>query len=117
MKKFFVIPILLISTLMFSSLFAVTIVSYGVDGSSGNTNVVIKDRNPIIFWEYSGVTTEYIISVSSLSGGLLSGTTIWNVSGSTKTTNTINNITRIECDSSILIEKEEYFFSLALQAC
>ncbi|MFQ3675015.1 MAG: hypothetical protein SNJ64_00535 [Endomicrobiia bacterium] len=116
MKKFFVIPILLILTLMTCSLFAVTIVSYGVDGSSGNTNVVVKSRNPIIFWEYNGVVSEYIVSVSSFSRGLLSGTTVWSVIGSTTTTNTINNITRIECNYSNFLEKEEYFFSITLNS-
>lgn len=117
MKKFFIIPILLILMGMFCSLFAVTIVRYGVDGSSGNTNVIIKEsRKPIIFWEYNGITTEYIISVSSFSSGLLTGTTIWSVLGSTTTTNTINNITRIECNYSDFVEKEEYFFSITLNS-
>jgi len=116
MKKFFVIPTFFVLIEIFCPLLAVEIVSYGVDGSSGNINVVIKNRNPIIFWEYRGTTTNYEIAVSSFSNGLISGTTIWSVSGTTNTTNTINSFTRIECDYPNFIEKEEYFFSITLNS-
>lgn len=90
-------------TLFFLSQFlqSIEIISYGVDGKNYNTNVVIKDRNPIIFFEYDkgSIVRNFEIKLSTTSLGLISATTIWYVNQTTTSINTINNITRIEIPS------------------
>jgi hypothetical protein len=112
MKKIFLSLIFLGSVV--SLLYSVTIESYGVDGSSGNTNVVIKNRHPIIFWKSDIAISQYIIAISSFSSGLQNGTTVWSVIGSTSSANTIDDITRIECDYDSFKENQEYFFSITV---
>lgn len=80
---------------------SIEIISYGVDGKNYNTSVVIKDRNPIIFFEYNkgSIIKNFEIKLSTISSGLLSGSTIWYINQTTTSLNTINNITRIEIPS------------------
>lgn len=77
---------------------SIEIISYGVDGKNYNMNVVIKERNPIIFFEYKegNIVKNFEIKLATTSLGLITGTTIWFVNQTTTSLNTINNITRIE---------------------
>ncbi|MEN3013026.1 MAG: hypothetical protein ABDH23_00200 [Endomicrobiia bacterium] len=81
---------------------AIEIISYGVDGKNYNTDVVIHQRNPVVFFEYieGYVVKNFEIKLSSFSSGLISGSTIWYVNQTTTSLNTLNNITRIEIPST-----------------
>ncbi len=95
---------------------SIEIISYGVDGSSNNVNVIIKDRNPIVFFEYKEgyVVLNYEIKIATIQSGLNVGTTIWYVKNTTSTENTINYITRTEIPRDILKEKTTYFILLSV---
>jgi hypothetical protein len=106
--------IVLVLTLLFiiSPLSSIELLSYGVDGSSNNVNVVIKNRNPIMFFKYreSDVVSYFEIKLSTQSQ-LLPNTTIWYVLSTTSTQNTINYTTRVEIGAQ-LIEETTYYLSI-----
>jgi hypothetical protein len=113
MKKMLIfIFTILISTISYS----IEIISYGVDGSSNNVNVVIKDRNLVAFFEYKEgcVVLNYEIKITTIQSGLNSETTIWYVQKTTSTENTINCITRTEIPRDILEEDTTYFILLSV---
>ncbi|MCX7956446.1 MAG: hypothetical protein N2643_00925 [Endomicrobia bacterium] len=101
--------------LVFNSLYSLEIISYGVDGVNNNKNVVIKNRNPIVFFEYTDAETltKYELKISTFYNGLFSGTTIWFVSQTSSPFNEINNIVRIEIPSMIGLKvKSTYYIML-----
>jgi hypothetical protein len=106
--------IILVLTLLFitSPLSSIELLSYGVDGSSNNVNVVIKNRNPIVFFKYreSDVVSYFEIKLSTQSQ-LLPDTTIWYVLSTTSTQNTINYTTRVEIGAQ-LVEETTYYLSI-----
>ncbi|MFN3550598.1 MAG: hypothetical protein ACK4WJ_02140 [Endomicrobiia bacterium] len=101
----------LITIFFVTTLYALEITSYGVDGSSNNLNVMIKNRNPVLFFEYrkNNVVTHYEIKLATSTQGLTSANTIWYLLGSTTTENTINYIVREEIPASLLSEQTTYF--------
>lgn len=108
---------LFLTLLIFSKLYSIEIISYGVDGKNYNTNVVIKDRNPIIFFEYdkSSIVKNFEIKLSTTSLGLISSTTIWYINQTTTSFNTINNITRIEIPSEVNLKvKTTYYLMITV---
>jgi hypothetical protein len=106
--------IVLVLTLLFivPPLSSIELLSYGVDGSSNNVNVVIKNRNPIVFFKYreSDVVSYFEIKLSTQSQ-LLPNTTIWYVLSTTSTQNTINYTTRVEIGTQ-LVEETTYYLSI-----
>jgi len=92
----------------------IEILSYGVDGSSNNINVVIKNRNPIVFFKYkeTDIVSHFEIKLSS-QPQLLPDTTIWYVLSTTNTQNTINYITRLEIKTP-LVEQTTYYLSISV---
>ncbi len=101
--------------LFFSSqVFPIEIISYGVDGSSNNVNVVIKNRKPIVFFEYGeqDIVSYFEIKLSTQQE-LAASTTIWYVLSTTTSINTINYITRIEIETQ-LMEKTTYYLSISV---
>lgn len=112
MKK---LIIFLAINLFTTSLSSIEIISYGVDGSSNNCNVMIKNRNPIVFFEYSvgDVINYYEIKLATTSSGLISGNTIWYLLSSTTTENTINYMVREEIQTNLL-EQTTYFLLISV---
>ncbi len=106
--------IIVILFLFFSSqVFSIEIISYGVDGSSNNINVVLKNRKPIIFFECRKQDfVSYFEIKLSTQQELTPSTTIWYVL-STTSINTINYITRIEIEPQ-LMEKTTYYLSISV---
>jgi len=106
--------IILVLTLLFiiPPLSSIELLSYGVDGSSNNVNVVIKNRAPIVFFKYreSDVVSYFEIKLSTQSQ-LLPDTTIWYVLSTTSTQNTINYTTRVEIGTQ-LVEETTYYLSI-----
>ena len=107
--------IIVILFLFFSSqVFSIEIISYGVDGSSNNINVVLKNRKPIIFFECRKQDfVSYFEIKLSAQPQLLPNTTIWYVLTTTNTQNTINYTTRIEIGSQLL-EQTTYFLLISV---
>ncbi len=114
MKKILIKIVFLLCILSLYQIYAITIESFGVDGSSENINVVVIDRNPLIHWKYTGTVTKYEVVMSTFMSGLSSGTTIWFVEGTTTTINTLNFITRIECNYSNFNNNDTYYLKLKL---
>ncbi len=118
MKRYF----LFFTVITFLSLcYCLEIISYGVDGSSGNVNVSIKSRKPIFHWKYEGTVEYFELKLSTGEtkekgvNNLLNGTTIWYIKNSTSTENTFNRITRIEYNGNFILEKNNtYYWSLTL---
>ncbi len=112
-----VLFVFLLSIISFlSSVLADPIVSYGVDGSSNNLNVVIKNRNPIAFFKVDTNYTAYSfeIKISSYLIGTSSGNFVWTATSSVNSNNTINNLTRIEIPSSVLQKNLTYYMQLTV---
>lgn len=105
---------LLLSLVSFS--FAEIIKSYGVDGSSHNVNVVIDNRDPIVFFKYDDNYTIlfFEIKISSTQEGLSLGNTIWYVLKTTSSENTLNFITRVPINRQVLTYATSYFLSIAV---
>ncbi|MCS7227800.1 MAG: hypothetical protein NZ839_02400 [Endomicrobia bacterium] len=98
-----------------SVVFPLEITSYGIDGSSGNPNVSIKDRSPVIHFEYrDGIVSFYEIKISSFYEGLSLSSTVWYVLDTTTTLNTLNNITRVECPANVLYQNTTYWFQISV---
>lgn len=99
-----------------SELLADAVVLYGVDGSSNNVNVVIKDRNPIAFFKLDEnyVGTSFEIKVSTSLTDLITGNLIWDTTGVITNINTINNTTRIEIPSSNLKKNTTYYIQFTV---
>ncbi len=114
MKK--LIIYFLIAIFFASTLYSLEIISYGVDGSSNNFNVMIKNRDPVVFFEYTkyDVITYYEIKLATSTQNLFSGNTIWYLLSSTNTENTINYMVREEIPKSFLIENTTYFLLLSI---
>ncbi|MCS7152133.1 MAG: hypothetical protein NZ928_07145 [Endomicrobia bacterium] len=116
MIKKIVQRIILFSFFVFQScvLIANIIKSYGVDGSSNNVNVVIKSRNPVVFFEYDNryIIASFEIKISTFENGLSLGNTVWHIVDSTSVENTLNFTTRVNIDNRILVENTTYFLLL-----
>ncbi len=114
MKKIF--PILGSLFITVYTFCAVEIISYGVDGSSANAEVVLKNRNPIFHWEFYNEITKFEIKVATTHTGLSNGNTIWHV---IDTTNTINTLslpkgyrTKYEYRGANLVEHTTYYWNI-----
>ncbi len=108
----FIIFFITILFLFSTNVSSIEIVSYGVDGSSNNVNVVIKNRNPVVFFKYqqSDVVSFFEIKLST---EIYSSTTTWYILSTTNTQNTINYITRVEITKQLL-EQTTYFLSISV---
>lgn len=116
MKKYCIIFLFVILCILTISavLLSQPVISYGVDGSSANMNVVIKNRNPVVFFEVikEYVVIHYEIKISSFYNGLSLQTTVYHVVKTTDTVSTINNITRTEIPNNVLQENLTYYLEL-----
>lgn len=112
MKKILFSFVLFFSSFSFSDI----IKSYGVDGSSNNVNVVINDHSPIVFFECDDryIISSFEIKISSTQQGLTSGNTVWYISDSTTTENTLNYITRVKIDNQKLKEGVTYYILITV---
>lgn len=110
-----ILCILILITFSILPSLSLEISSYGIDGSSSNPNVNIKQRNPVIHFEtVGGIVSFFEIKISSFQQGLLSSSTIWYIITTTTTLNTINNITRVECPTDVLHQETTYWFQIVV---
>ena len=111
MKNFIFILFCLYPSFIFSS---VNIISYGVDGSSTNPEVVISNRNPLFHWEFEGDVSSFTIIVSTDPIYTKSNEEMWYYSASTSSLNTINRITRIEYNGKQLSPNTTYYWKVTV---
>ncbi len=99
-----------------SNLLADVVLLYGVDSSSNNVNVVIKERNPIAFFKLDEnyVGTSFEIKISTSSSNLNTESLVWATTGVVTAANTINNTTRIEIPSLSLKKNTTYYIQFTV---
>lgn len=105
---------------------AVGIARYGVDGSSANPAVVVRERSPIFFFSSSWtaivgtatitrVAVAFELKLASSAADLAAGTTFWYTAEMVSVWNTSDRIVRRALDSSVtLAEGTTYFWRVTL---